>query len=264
MDSIQGWVDKEHVKELAEKLIAPVESDKEVPKGGFAEMKTVERVVDINAVKQGSEVPPVSGVDKAQTHLREPSATAAAKKATSMLAQAKELAEKSGAIGRTDAVSSISENTETVTEQQIEQVELSSPEEQAVQQNQEIESNQAKTPTQSTGALAELDSWLSNELKSDGLCVIDRDGDVLYDRMDNSAWRSLAVSLCKNAKCLHLAAEGEQSSHTHIKITGNKYLQLVTAASDYGLVTLGILLEKPLTEGSVVSIASKARSVLVS
>ncbi len=247
MDSVQGWVDKDHVRDLAEKLMSSPQESKEAFQGGFAEMTTTEKVVEIELPDDSQPDELQKGGDELQEEqTRESASTAPPKKVSSALAQARDLAQKSGAIvsSTTSAVTEAEENT--VVAEKPKSPEVTPPE---VKDTRDI--------------LAELDRWLRSHLGAEGVCIVDRGGDIVYDAMNHPTWTNLVVSLTKSVRELH-STQSEESKHFHVKVTGELYLQAMTMTTvKHGVIVVGALLKQRLTNDSAAELEAKTRATLV-
>ncbi|MFC4993087.1 hypothetical protein [Rubritalea tangerina] len=84
--------------------------------------------------------------------------------------------------------------------------------------------------------LPELGEWLYNNAKCRGLCVVDRDGDVLHAAMPNPEWTQLAISAATERN-LSAAA---QVPNIRIRVTANSYMQFIRVQTARGPLLVGL------------------------
>lgn len=89
----------------------------------------------------------------------------------------------------------------------------------------------AKTP------LEELGLWLSNNASCEGICVVDRDGDVLHSTVKNAAWTALTVQTVRTQDSL----EAGNSPSVRIKTNADTFLQFITVDTQRGTLMIGLL-----------------------
>mgnify|MGYP000106103230 CR=1 FL=1 len=99
--------------------------------------------------------------------------------------------------------------------------------------------------------LPELGTWLTDNARCEGLCVVDRDGDVYHSAMPNKEWTNLTVSAATKGQRLE---EGKSPS-VRMKVAAGLFLQFITIGTDrgpllVGLLTRNLLRESQLTEFS--------------
>lgn len=85
--------------------------------------------------------------------------------------------------------------------------------------------------------LPELATWLSTHAKCEGLCVIDRDGDILHSAMPNAEWTQLAVSAATTGHRL----EAGKSLSVRFKVSAANYLQFIGVNTARGPLLVGLL-----------------------
>lgn len=264
MDSIQGWVDKEQVQRLSEQLMAPAsaetveevqteqsqESPIESPKASESPSGLVTREKVVKVVKvplpeitkvpilqstpaadtsneeapleelSSSEEPPE---DSSEISTEEPKPLMA-KKAASALAQARAVAEKSGAIAKTNTTISVSPASEG-----------------------------------ERSFFETLDASLRADHGIQGLCALDRDADILYQNVQNIAWRDLLVALLKENNPYISTETPESPLHVCLRVTAKLQLQIVSTMTSRGVVVLGLFLENRLAESAVSELVVKMK-----
>ena len=97
-------------------------------------------------------------------------------------------------------------------------------------------------PRQAT--VPELQNWLTENARCEGVCVVDRDGDVLYASMPNQEWTNLTVSMATLGKRLQ---EGKSPS-LRMKVAGGSFLQFIAVTTGRGPLLVGLLTEKLLQD----------------
>lgn len=86
-----------------------------------------------------------------------------------------------------------------------------------------------------------LDTWLHGHSKVLGMCVVDRDGDVLHDSMPNPSWTRLAELTARSGLDEMTPAIFRQ------KVTADDYLQLIAIKTARGSLLIGLLTPVALT-----------------
>ncbi|MFC5051022.1 hypothetical protein ACFPK9_10385 [Rubritalea spongiae] len=85
--------------------------------------------------------------------------------------------------------------------------------------------------------LPELAAWLNDNAKCEGLCVIDRDGDILHSAMPNEEWTHLAVIAATDGRRL----EAGRSMSLRMKVSAKNYLQFIGVNTVRGSLLVGLL-----------------------
>ncbi len=100
--------------------------------------------------------------------------------------------------------------------------------------------------------LPELAAWLNDNAKSEGLCVIDRDGDVLHSAMPNDEWTKLAVSAATTGHRL----EPGKSLSVRFKVSAANYLQFIGVTTARGPLLVGLLTRNLLRDEQLLEFAN--------
>jgi len=108
--------------------------------------------------------------------------------------------------------------------------------------------------TSKRGVLGAMDDALRGPSDATGVCVVDRDGDVLHDSMVNPAWTRYTVLAASMAE----SADGESVFQ---KVSGSNYLQLISANTSRGGILIGLLVPKPISSELVAELAVKAGEI---
>ncbi len=271
MDSVQGWVDKEQIRRLSERLMAPVTADMEgeaqvdqrqeapvdvvevsEPAGGLVTREKVVRVPlpEITKAPVSQSVPVAddtkrthSEVAQEESQQEEPQKEESqgkivesleeeteepkphiAQKAVSALAQARAVAEKSGAITKASSAAS----TSRVSEEELSFFEA-------------------------------LEASLHAEHGVQGLCALDRDADVLYENVQIIAWRDLLVALLKGNNPYIGTETPKTPLHVCLRVTAKLQLQILSTMTSRGVVVLGLFVESRLTESVLTSLVEKMK-----
>jgi len=106
---------------------------------------------------------------------------------------------------------------------------------------------------QYAGDLEILNEKLSSQWSHLGLCVIDADGDLLYDTMQKASWAFLAVSLIKQSQRSQ-REESTQEGHVQLRLSSASYLQLFEVLSDYGMIHVALVSQGPLSQQDKITI----------
>jgi len=94
------------------------------------------------------------------------------------------------------------------------------------------------------GTFDEIDKELSSLVSANGICVIDRDGDVLYSSLKNDKLASFTIDAMTNSK-LMLTEEGEVGN-VRLKLTADNFIEFVAVKSTRGVILLSTVLKDTL------------------
>ncbi|GAA5495635.1 hypothetical protein Rhal01_01814 [Rubritalea halochordaticola] len=111
-----------------------------------------------------------------------------------------------------------------------------------------------KQQVEAHGALEKLEQWIREETKATGVCVVDRDGDVLLSRMDNGAWQNLVIASAA-------MAEKPEEGSIRLRVSGGCHLQLIPAATSRGGILVGVLLGTPVAQKDAFELARKSEQI---
>ncbi len=237
MDAIHSWIDEDEVSRLAENLSTSPERMKEWKKletDGFAIPE-----------KQGeaikSEETPNPIPDKALDQQR------------SMLAGASQMAKSAGLMHSEKKPAILEEIKTQETEVVLEQIKAPQP------------SNPAATlPVtdhfEDKGTFVIVQELFSKELNDSGLCVIDRDGDVLYDSFKNLGLTRFTTNVMKTSSLMKI--EGEEVGSLRIKHSASEVIEFLSVNSTRGVVMVAARLSQGLGVDQRSQIAQSLRQIL--
>lgn len=109
----------------------------------------------------------------------------------------------------------------------------------------------SENPVPRPRQLPALDTWLSGHSQALGMCVIDRDGDVLHDTMPSISWTNLSVLTAQSGLDELTPAVLRQ------KVTATDYLQLIAIKTARGSLLVGLLTPVALSAESLVAFQSE-------
>lgn len=218
MDSINAWVDPEEVKRIAESLLADVEQE------GDWETERSSGVVKVEPARE-KDVIRLS--------------------AEKSLAEASKLASSSGMLSGDQKTKP--EQESNAVPAPVKPVKLSPPTELRADEKHEQQ-------VKANGVLEKLDEWIRKETAAIGVCMVDRDGDVLHTSMDNAAWTGLVISSAS-------MAENPDGRSIRLKVFGGASLQLIPVATSRGGIVIGILLGNPVAQSEAIELAKKSEQI---
>ncbi len=91
-------------------------------------------------------------------------------------------------------------------------------------------------PDKEIGTFAQIDKQLAKTVKANGICVIDRDGDVLYSSMKNQNLVAFTVEAMMGTNLM--STQDGEFGNIRIKITAGEYLEFVSVKSTRGVLIL--------------------------
>ncbi len=107
-------------------------------------------------------------------------------------------------------------------------------------------------PAVRQAALPELGDWLNTHARCLGLCVVDRDGDILQAAMPNDEWTKLTVSAATTG---HRLEEGKSPS-LRLKVAAGSFLQFISVVTARGPLLVGLLTENLLKDSQLIEFSS--------
>lgn len=103
------------------------------------------------------------------------------------------------------------------------------------------------------GTFGDIDKLLTESVQANGICVIDRDGDVLYSSLENQYLVVYTVDTMKKSK-LMFTKDGEVG-HLRLKLSANDFFEFVSVKSTRGVIVLGAKMKDSLTSKGVKQVA---------
>jgi len=91
-------------------------------------------------------------------------------------------------------------------------------------------------PDKELGTFEQIDKQLAKTVKANGICVIDRDGDVLYSSMENQNLVAFTIDAMMGTRLIR-TQEGE-FGNIRVKIAAGEYLEFVSVKSTRGVLIL--------------------------
>lgn len=215
MDSINSWVDPDEVKRIAESLMADVEQEGDWETEHSSAPAKEESKVPKDVIRISAE---------------------------KSLAEASKLASSSGMLSGDNKVKPALESKAAPAP-----VKLSTPKELTADEkhDQQVKAN---------GVLEKLDEWLRKETAATGVCMVDRDGDVLHSSMQNESWTRLVIASAS-------MAENPDGKSIRLKVFGGANLQLIPVATSRGGIVIGILLGNPVAQNDAIELAKKSEQL---
>lgn len=228
MDSIHSWIDQDELNKLAEGLMGEVsirEWEKSEYDGFAIPEQTSDKIVE------------------------EPEASEVPEEVQEALAKASEAATEAGMV---------KPKTEPVAQ-------LSSPVTPASETTGPTETVQAETQPEPTvaeavvGTFVEMDQKMQKAISAQGICVTDRDGDVLYDSMNSEQLARFVVTTLKGSPLLKVGEN--QLGNMRLKISADTYMEFTSVMSTRGVLVASALVNKPLHSETVKHIAAEMQRI---
>lgn len=91
------------------------------------------------------------------------------------------------------------------------------------------------------GTFEQIDRQLAKTVRTRGICVIDRDGDVLYSSMENDSLVAFTIDSMMDTNLMRVA-EGE-FGNICLKLSAVEYMEFVSVKSTRGVLVLAASLE---------------------
>jgi len=242
MDAIHSWIDKDEVSRLAETLSTTPERMKDWKKlesDGFAIPEKQGENVEVAKV-EAEETPtpiPVKAMDQQR----------------SILAGASQMAKSAGLI-HSEKQPAILEDIKTQpTEDVLEQIEAT-----------EVEMPSATTSTTGSssvkGTFIMVQELFSKEVNDAGLCIIDRDGDVLYDTFENLSLTHFTANVMKTSSLMQI--KDEEVGSLRIKHSATEVIEFLSVKSTRGVVLVAAKLKEGLSVDQRQRLAPSLRQIL--
>jgi len=96
----------------------------------------------------------------------------------------------------------------------------------------------------SVGTFEQIEQRLRGSVNSNGICVIDRDGDVLFASMSNPYFVSLVVDTAVGGKLFE--TEDGKFENIRLKVSASEYLEFISVKSQRGVLVLSLSSQEPL------------------
>ncbi|MGJ8656331.1 MAG: hypothetical protein ACSHX6_07765 [Akkermansiaceae bacterium] len=250
MDSINSWINEDEVRKLAEDLAASPEVSKEWRDNNFDGFAIPE--------KQGE-------ITKQLVEKEEDIAQAVKDIKSSSLAGASAMAASAGLLGgKKSEVSEIIKGGEAeVAVEAVKEKEESKVVESAREVSKSEDEYIAKLPAtgdhslnvvpvnvegrakvklttvhpeKELGTFEQIDKQLASTVKAKGICVIDRDGDVLYSSLKNENLVAFVVDAMMGTKLMR--TQEREFGNIRLKISAREYLEFISVKSTRGVIIL--------------------------
>ncbi len=96
-------------------------------------------------------------------------------------------------------------------------------------------------PDKGIGTFEQIDEQLAKTVKANGICVIDRDGDVLYSSMKNQNLVAFTIDAMMGTNLME-TQDGE-FANIRVKIAAEEYLEFVSVKSTRGVLILAVSMD---------------------
>lgn len=252
MDSINSWINEDEVRKLAEDLTASPEAVEEgtcddsngfeIPlKQGERSKdediggKTVEVLLNNDTISEKE--PDIAQVlkDSKSSSLAAASAMATS---TGIIGQnksePKELGSIKESIAVTEPIGSDADPLHPLCDHCLNEVPVNVDEGARV-------SLPSVHPDKGVGTFEQIDAQLAKTVKANGICVIDRDGDVLYSSMNNHNLVAFTIDAMMGTNLMQ-TQEGE-FANIRVKIAAGEYLEFVSVKSTRGVLVLAVSMD---------------------
>jgi len=245
MDAIHSWIDEEEVSRLAKTLSTTPERMKEWKKmesDGFA---IPEKQGEDNEVENTAEQIPEKSLNQQR----------------SLLAGASQMA-KSAGLTHSEKKPAILEKMKTQATEGAEgaatgavaKAKLVTPEPQTASA---VNQSQSSEPI---GTFVMVQELFSKEVKDDGLCIIDRDGDVLYNSFKNLGLTDFTAKVMKTSSLMKI--EGEEVGSLRLRHSATEVIEFLSVNSTRGVVLVAARLSEGLSVAQRQKMAEALRQVL--
>ena len=108
-------------------------------------------------------------------------------------------------------------------------------------------------PEKELGTFEQIDQQLTNTVKANGICVIDRDGDVLYSSIRNPGLVSFAIETVTGSNLME--TESGEFGNIRMKMTAGEFLEFVSVKSTRGVLILVASMENVLGNSNAQHVA---------
>lgn len=237
MDAIHSWIDKDEVGRLAEKLSTSPERMKDWKKlesDGFAipEKQGEQMNTEDQDVEEQPNDLPKEELDKQ----------------SSILAGASRLAKSSGLTHSEKKPAILEEINTQKTEEVLEQIEAT-----------QVEVPRTP-PSDAKGTFILIQELYTKDLNDAGLCIIDRDGDVLYDSFENLSLTKFTVNVMKTSSLMQV--EDEAIGSLRIKHSATEVIEFLSVNCSRGVVLVAAKLNQGLGVDQRQQLAQNIRQIL--
>lgn len=248
-DSINSWINEEEVRKLAEDLSASPETVKEWRANDFDGFAIPEKQGQV--INRGKEVEEdLSEEVKANTALSLAGASAMAASA-GLLSSVKTVSEsvvlKDVASEKPLGLTNLSQNGAELCDHSLHAI----PVNLAEGVSRELP---RVNPAKELGTFEEIDRQLSKTVNGKGICVIDRDGDVLYSSMVNKNLVAFTVDTMMGTSLTGI--DDGQFENIRIKLSSGNYLEFISVKSTRGVLVLSTLVNHVLSGENVKLVAA--------
>lgn len=269
MDSINSWINEDEVRKLAEYLSASPEVAKEWKESDYDGFAIPE--------KQGREVAESEGQSEIAQEMKgkksDSLAGASALAASAGLlgngksngnsdaisdAEAKEIPVKKAAVSVSthDLESSISKSHEGVLPPLCDHSLNEVPVNVGDRTRRDLPSINTD---KELGTFEKIDEQLTKTVKSNGICVIDRDGDVLYSSMKN--WSLVAFTIDSMMESKLMETRDGEFGNIRMKFAAKHFLEFISVHSTRGVLVMAISMDQILGDQNAKYVAGDALKI---
>ena len=253
MDSINSWINEDEVRQLAEDLSASPETLKKREEDnpeGFAipekQGETHEKEAPQNSEEDSEDVS-IDDVELDEESLEEmiindpKIAIETKEKESSSLAKASARAASAGLLGKSNhkpkEVTSDTSTTPPLCDHSINAV--------PAQVYENISAALPNVhPEKQIGTFEQIDRHLAESVSAKGICVIDRDGDVLYSSIKNQTLVAFTIESMMGT--LLMQTQDGEFGNIRVKVAAGEYLEFVSVRSTRGVLILAVSLNHTL------------------
>lgn len=244
MDSIHSWIDQKEVSRLAETLSSSPERMKE--------WKKMESDGSALSERQGEELDVEDALDT-EVEIPQPIPEKSLNQQRSILAGASQMA-KSAGLTHSEKKPVILEDMKTEeAEKIIESVDI----DKSVSDTAAVFI--ADSP-EKKGTFTMVQELYGSEYDDSGLCIIDRDGDVLYDSFKNLGLTRFTANVMKNSTMMEV--RGEEMGSLRIRHSAREVIEFLSVNSTRGVVMVAARLSQGLDVEQRKQLANNLRQIL--
>ena len=253
MDSINSWINEDEVRKLADDLSSSPEAVKDWRANNFDGFAIPEKQGEVAKKVEGGSKEAAKEISKEVKESKSSSlAGASAMAASAGLLNAKKpevkLVEKVKIASEPKGGSNVdAEEKPASCDHHLDAVPVK-VDEKATVNLPEVHSSKG------VGTFERIDKQLSKTVKANGICVIDRDGDVLYSSLKNQGLVAFTIDTIKGSSLMKIK-EGE-FGNIRVKISAGEYLEFVSVVSTRGVLVLATSMNHILGRGNAKFVAS--------
>jgi hypothetical protein len=239
MDSINSWINEDEVRKLAEDLTASPEAVEEW-ESNASEGFTIPEKQGEGSSKEDAKANSSEEKDLSQEMKKMRSVS---------LAGASAMAASAGLLGKNNSTKSAEPEASELSalcDHCLNEVPVN------IDENTKVPIPSVH-PKKEMGTFEQIDKQLSKRFKANGICVIDRDGDVLFSSVKN--YNLVAFSIDTILGSNLIKTEDGEFENIRVKISAGEYLEFISVRSTRGVLVLAISVDHILGRANAKDVA---------